>query len=225
MSEVIEPPKRTSELVVARMERLIRDGEWRIDERIPAEPELVEIFGVGRNTIREAVRALEHAGLLTPRRGDGTYVRSNNPFAAVLRRSATTELLDLLRVRRALESEAAAAAALTATSAQKRNLRKLLRYAEKTMTTGEFDAYDAADIEFHAAVVASSGNRLLIEIYGGVVEAMRAMHADVTAAFRALEGHPYGHRELLDAIDNGDADAARAAVHAYVTEAEEGLHA
>ena len=72
MSDVIERPRRTSELVVERMERLIRDGEWPVGTCIPPEPELVKHFGVGRNTIREAVRALEHSGMLVPRRGDGT---------------------------------------------------------------------------------------------------------------------------------------------------------
>ncbi|NED61588.1 FadR family transcriptional regulator, partial [Streptomyces sp. SID10244] len=68
MNDVITPPRRTSELVVDRMRDLIRSGEWAVGERIPPEPALVALFGVGRNTIREAVRALEHAGMLVPRR-------------------------------------------------------------------------------------------------------------------------------------------------------------
>ncbi|MFC6705382.1 FadR/GntR family transcriptional regulator [Flexivirga alba] len=220
MSDVIPPPKRTSELVVAHMHQLIRSGEWPVGERIPAEPELVGRFGVGRNTIREAVRALEHVGMLAPRRGDGTYVRSASPYAAVIQRSATTELLDLLQVRRALESEAAAGAASTATAVAKRRIRKLLDTAEKALVSGDSEQYDAADIDFHAGVVAASGNGLLVEIYAGVVEAMRRSHAEVTSAFRAGQMHPLGHRDLVDAIERGDAEAARAAVHAYLTEAE-----
>lgn len=222
MSSVIQPPKRTSELVVAHMERLIRDGDWPVGERIPAEPVLVDRLGVGRNTIREAVRALEHAGMLAPRRGDGTYVRSANPYAAVIRRSAPTELLDLLQVRRALESEAAAAAARTAAAADRRKLRQQLRSVEKLWATGDFAGYDQADIDFHAGVVAASGNRLLVEIYAGVVEAMRRTHGEVTGAQRAAP-HPRGHTELVEAIEAGDADAARAAVHSYLSEAEERL--
>lgn len=220
MSDLIQPPKRTSELVVAHMHQLIRSGEWPVGERIPAEPELVGRFGVGRNTIREAVRALEHVGMLAPRRGDGTYVSSANPYAAVIQRSATTELLDLLQVRRALESEAAAGAAYTATAVAKRRIRKLLETAESALGSGDSGQYDAADIDFHAGVVAASGNGLLVEIYAGVVEAMRRSHAEVTGAVRAAEVHPVGHRDLVEAIECGDADAARAAVHAYLAEAE-----
>lgn len=222
MTDVIEPPKRTSELVVARMEQLIRTGDWPVGQRIPAEPELVRTFGVGRNTIREAVRALEHAGLLTPRRGDGTYVRSDNPFAAVLGRAEGNELFDLLQVRRALESEAAASAARSATADAREQMRRLLEIAEKAFAAGELDAYDQADIDFHAGVVAGCGNGLLNQIYAGVVEAMRRSHADLTRALHPTQVHPPGHRALVDAIEGGDADAARAAVDAYLTDAEEG---
>lgn len=203
------------------MHQLIRSGEWTVGERIPAEPELVARFGVGRNTIREAVRALEHVGMLAPRRGDGTYVRSANPYAAVIQRSATTELLDLLQVRRALESEAAAAAAYTATPVAKRRIRELLETAERALLSGASEEYDAADIEFHAGVVAASGNGLLVEIYAGVIEAMRRSHAEVTSAFRAVQLHPAGHRDLVEAIECGDAEGARAAVCAYLDEAEQ----
>lgn len=220
MSDLIQPPKRTSELVVEHMHELIRSGEWPVGERIPAEPDLVGRFGVGRNTIREAVRALEHVGMLAPRRGDGTYVRSANPYAAVIQRSATTELLDLLQVRRALESEAAAGAARTAPATAKRRVRKLLDAAESALASGDFERYDAADIDFHAGVVAASGNALLIEIYAGVIEAMRRSHSEVTGAVRAAETHPAGHRDLVDAIERGDAEAAQVAVHAYLAEAE-----
>lgn len=222
MPDVIEPPKRTSELVVTRMEQLIRSGAWPVGERIPAEPELVRSFGVGRNTIREAVRALEHAGLLAPRRGDGTYVHSDNPFAAVLARTEGGELFDLLQVRRALESEAAASAAQRASVSDKKRIRRLLDKAEVAFAAGDLEPYDQADIDFHAGVVAGCGNALLVQIYAGVVQAMRRSHAKVTRARHSTRLHPPGHRALVEAIECGDPEAARAAVDAYLTDAEDG---
>ena len=220
MSEVIERPKRTSELVVERMERLIRDGVWPVGTCIPAEPELVRDFGVGRNTIREAVRALEHSGMLVPRRGDGTYVRSANTFAAAMTRTATSEMLDLLQVRRALESEAAAGAARDATADAKRELREALDTAEGILATGDIDAYARADIDFHTKLVAASGNPLLIEIYSGVLEVMHRAHADIAGLSVVANAHPGGHRDVVAAIDAGDEQAARAAVVDYLAEAE-----
>src|ERR1700754_2247420 len=103
---------------MAQLESLIAAGEWPVGTKIPPEPELVAAFGVGRNTVREAVRALEHAGLLEPRRGDGTYVRATSDLgAALLRRARRTNVLHVLAVRAGLERDAAATAAVHRTEA------------------------------------------------------------------------------------------------------------
>ena len=64
--------------VIDQMRGAITAGEWPVGRRIPPEPELVTALGVGRNTVREAVRALSHAGLLEVRQGDGTFVRADH---------------------------------------------------------------------------------------------------------------------------------------------------
>ncbi|MEI0737966.1 GntR family transcriptional regulator [Paenibacillus sp. JTLBN-2024] len=64
------PTKQTLvEQIAAQLEQLIEDGTWPVGERIPAEPELVKELGVSRNTIREAIHALIHAGMLRTRQG------------------------------------------------------------------------------------------------------------------------------------------------------------
>src|ERR687895_2810237 len=111
-------PGRLWDEVVAQFEALIASGEWPVGTKIPPEPELVAALGVGRNTVREAVRALEHAGLLEPRRGDGTYVRATSDLgAALLRRARRSTALHVLAVRRSLERDAAVAAAHNRTDA------------------------------------------------------------------------------------------------------------
>ena len=217
MSGPITPPRRTSELVVQRMQDLIAAGTWAVGERIPAEPELVAQFGVGRNTIREAARALEHAGMLEPRRGDGTYVRGRSPLAgAIARTSAPSELRDLLEVRRALESEASAGAAARGDAADVERLRLLLARTEDALAAGDLDRYTEADIAFHAELVVASRNALLIAMYDGIAEAIARTHPSVLRRPLAEQTHPRGHRDVVDAIERGDARAARAAVDAYV---------
>lgn len=71
--------------VVDQLRAQLTNGEWAVDDRIPTEHELAEQLGVGRNTVREAVRVLVHAGLLESRQGNGTFVRSTADPAAVLR--------------------------------------------------------------------------------------------------------------------------------------------
>lgn len=213
----ITRPRRTSELVVERIQELIRSGEWAVGARIPAEPDLVAQLGVGRNTVREAVRALEHSGFLEPRRGDGTYVRSRNLMAAAIGRCVeNSEILELLQVRRALEREAARSAASTRNDDDVRELDRLLTEMREAFGAEDLDRYINADIAFHTAIITASGNGLLGELYAGVAEVMARTHATVIAADAQSHPHPTGHAEVVAAIRDRDPVAAEAAVACYL---------
>ena len=60
------------EEITAKLRELIHSGEWPLQQRIPAEPELMAALGISRGTLREAIKALAHSGMLEVRRGDGT---------------------------------------------------------------------------------------------------------------------------------------------------------
>src|SRR5699024_294874 len=95
------------------LRRQITTGAWVVGARIPIEPELAETLGVGRSTIREAVRSLASIGMLEALPGRGTFVRSSTPSSSVLSEFLTAYTLEeLLSYRRALEVEAAQQAAL-----------------------------------------------------------------------------------------------------------------
>ncbi|SIS20466.1 FadR/GntR family transcriptional regulator [Williamsia sterculiae] len=192
---LISPPPRTSSLVVDRMQHLISDGDWPVGSRIPAEPDLVTMFGVGRNTIREAVRALEHAGLLMPRRGDGTYVRSRNLLTEALDRCARGELVDLLSTRRALETEAAALAAERTDAAGIAELRELLTTILRARAEDDLDAHIGADLALHTAIVVASANPLLISLYDGIGELLRRNHPTMVGAVHGTDTHDNGPLE------------------------------
>src|SRR5258707_12264042 len=72
--------------VIAQLREQISSGTWPVGDRIPPESELVERLQVGRGTVREAIKALAHIGLLEVRQGDGTYVKSRSELAGALRR-------------------------------------------------------------------------------------------------------------------------------------------
>ena len=75
-----------SDQVIARLRQQITSGAWPVGSRIPTEPELVTQLGVARNTVREAVRALAHNGLLDIRQGAGTWVIATSELAGVMQR-------------------------------------------------------------------------------------------------------------------------------------------
>src|SRR5690349_24754732 len=89
--------------VIEQLRQSIGSGEWPVGERIPNETVLVESLGVGRNTVRAAVRALAHAGILDVRQGAGSYVRAPSEASGALRRLCGAQLLVHAQVRRRLE--------------------------------------------------------------------------------------------------------------------------
>ncbi|RAV08919.1 GntR family transcriptional regulator [Mycolicibacterium sp. GF69] len=192
------------EQVIEQLRASITSGEWPVGERIPNETVLVESLGVGRNTVREAVRALAHAGLLEVRQGDGTYVRATSEVSGALRRLCGTEWRDVLQVRRALEVEAARGAAARRTVQDLAEMRKLLARRDECLAGGDTDEFACADADFHLAVVRSSHNGTLTELYRGLMEAIAAS----VATGHEATVHVVDHGLLLDHIEAGDVDRA-----------------
>jgi DNA-binding FadR family transcriptional regulator len=197
--------------VIEQLRDAVRQGEWPIGTRIPTEPELGATLGVGRNTVREAVRALSHSGLLEVRQGDGTYVRATSEVSGAIRRLCGTELREALQVRRMLEVEGARLAATARTEEELARLRELHDQRDAAQREARFDDFVHADAEFHLAVVRCGHNALLTELYRGLTEVVTASVA-ATANEKLGPAERIEHHGILNAI--ADRDPARAAVEA-----------
>ncbi|MEU5658356.1 FadR/GntR family transcriptional regulator [Streptomyces sp. NPDC047737] len=211
-------PRRSAlaDQVIAQLRNQITAGEWPVGSRIPTEPELVEQLGVARNTVREAVRALAHNGLLDIRQGSGTYVVATSELAGVMhRRFADADPRHVAELRSTLESSAARLAALRRTDRDLRQLDALMVRREETWASGDLDAFVAADATLHLAVVAASHNDVLTELYADLNDLLRDyLRDDVGPELRPEE--LMDHTRLVEAIRAGDAEtaAAEAAAHA-----------
>lgn len=202
--------------VIEQMRQAIRTGDWAVDQRIPPEPELVSALGVGRNTVREAVRALSHAGLLEVRQGDGTFVRATSEISGAVRRLCGDELREVRQVRRLLEVEGARLATAHRTDADLASMAEALADRNTAVTGGRWmDAIDA-DLRFHQEVVRASGNTLLTELYQGLTEVIRASLA--TTAGPDDPGWRIGHDDLLAAIRDGDEPRAASEAERFLIE-------
>ncbi|MGI5468016.1 FadR/GntR family transcriptional regulator [Streptomyces sp. CA-132043] len=212
-------PRRSAlaDQVIAQLRAQITSGEWPVGSRIPTEPELVEQLGVARNTVREAVRALAHNGLLDIRQGSGTYVVATSELAGVMnRRFADADPRHVAELRSALEAEAARRAAERRTETDLKQLDAALQRREQAWESGAAAAFVEADANLHMAIVAASHNDVLAELYadlGGVLREF--LRADVGDELRP-ESH-LDHSRLVDAIRDGDGDraAAEASAHPY----------
>ena len=96
--------KSLAEELAARLQEQIAAGTFGIGEKLPPEPELMRIFGVGRSTVREAVRILSDMGLLRVRQGAGTFVVSRNAPDLMTQRLKRADIRELDEVRRILEA-------------------------------------------------------------------------------------------------------------------------
>lgn len=203
--------------VIEQLRETIRSGEWPLGQRIPTEASLVDELGVGRNTVREAVRALAHSGLLEVRQGDGTYVRATSEVSGAIRRLAGTELREVLQVRKPLEVEGARLAADARTDDDLAGMRELLDARDRAWAEGRIDEYVRIDAAFHQSTIDAAHNSVLTELYRGLTEVVVASVA-ATTQLDVPEPEPTGHRGLLEAIADRDADRAADEVCAFFDE-------
>lgn len=201
--------------VIEQLQEQVGSGTWRVDERIPPENTLAETLGVGRNTVREAVRALCHTGLLECRQGDGTYVRATSELSGAMRRRlSSAELVETLEVRQGLEVTAAGLAAGRRTDDDLAALSAALRARDDAWASGDTAMFVDADMAFHVAVVHAAHNSVLSELYTDFSEALRA---SIAATGRPLEDTYIGHSEIAGAIAAGDAEAAERHTRSCIT--------
>ena len=209
------------EQAIAFMRERVAQGAWALGERIPKETELAHLLQVGRNTVREAVRVLSHAGILEVRQGDGTYVRSRTDPADVIHRISRSGLRDHFELRVVLEAEAARLAALRRTERDLDLLEKLLLARGEKSPDMDMEAFVARDTAFHLAIAQASHNTALSELYRYFVsEVRRGTHTAVVEP-TLPEPDLAAHQRIFDAIRNQDASgaehAARSAVEGLIT--------
>ncbi|MFM9367089.1 FadR/GntR family transcriptional regulator [Streptomyces sp. Da 82-17] len=210
-------PRRSAlaDQVITELRNQITSGEWPVGSRIPTEPELVEQLGVARNTVREAVRALAHNGLLDIRQGSGTYVAATSELAGVMhRRFADADPKHIAELRSTLESTAAKLAAERRTERELKQLDALLERREQAWQERDRDAFIEADATFHLAVVSAGHNEVLTELYADLGEVLRAWLRDDVGEQLTPENN-MDHVRLVDAIRAGDAETAAAEAAGY----------
>lgn len=208
------------EQVALQMEGMIESGKWEVGRRIPAEPELMAELHVSRNTLREAIRALVHAGLLQTKQGDGTYVRSSSVLGVVLKkRIVRSDMLQTLEVRYALEREGAHLAALRRTGEEAQELLLQLERCEDAARLGDHDRFVTEDLRLHQQIISASHNEILVELYQHIAEALQDSITSITR-YEAGPVFLETHRQLVEAITAQDAEQAIAAVHRYITESQ-----
>ncbi|MEN1967067.1 FadR/GntR family transcriptional regulator [Lentibacillus sp. N15] len=203
--------------VVAQMEDLIESGQWPIGKKLPPEMELMEEFDVSRNTLREAIHALVHAGLLETKQGSGTVVCSSSALgAAINRRIKKSSLIETLEVRLALEREAAQIAATQRKEEDLANLQACIEQCQTVADNGDIEKFVQADITFHKAIVRSTNNQLLQDLYEYMTDPIYSSIRDIMIMDTPFDYEKEIHYELVRAIRDRDVEGAALYVDAYM---------
>ena len=213
-----EKDNRTlAELAAGQMIDLIRLKKYAPGDRLPTEAELSELLGVGRNTVREAVRILVSRNIVTVRQGSGTFISeklgvADDPFGFSLVENRQKLTRDLIQIRAILEPPIAALAAQNATDEEVEVLRKILLEIEELIEKRE--DYAQKDVEFHEQIAHCSHNSVmsnLVPVIGNGV-AVFAREVQSTEYKQTL----ISHRAIYEAIRRGRAVEAQQAMYFHL---------
>ncbi len=221
--ETVRPRTRVYEDVAKQIQELIAGGKLAPGDRLPAERDLAETFGVSRSSVRDAIRTLELLGMLEARQGEGTVVRDLSPDSLVVpiatvllrKRELVEELLD---VRRMLEPALAARAARHATGEDIERLEGILRRQDETMRRGESTVEE--DSEFHYALARAARNGVVRRLLDVLMDLLRETRARSLQTPGRRQRSYAGHRRILAAVKRRDPAAAEAAVRRHIEEIE-----
>jgi GntR family transcriptional repressor for pyruvate dehydrogenase complex len=162
--------------VFEKLLALILRSEWKEGERIHTERELSQELGVGRASLREALKALELIGMIESRVGDGTFVCERSTFLArpllwAITGNGTTQVDELVESRLVLECEMAAFAAARATSDDLNAIEEGVRLMQAGL--GNPTAFLESDLKFHLAIAKAAHNQVLLNAVQMIRSLMR----------------------------------------------------
>lgn len=206
-------PKSLDAVILDSLAAFVDRAAIRPNSKLPSERILCEALGVGRSTVREALKRWEALGIVEMRQGSGVFLRvavSPNLLHVPLllaRPSRVKNLLQILQVRRALEGEAAAICASSASADQISAVGAAFLRMEAAQAKGDSSE---EDWQFHLAIYHATGNPFFPQL----IQSMRDLLLQLWE--NALElpdfaaaSHPF-HRTMYEAIVRRDPDAARA---------------
>lgn len=200
----------------------IDTGEYPVGSRIPIEAQLCDIYNVSRSVVREAIAHLRSEGLVESRQGVGVFVSGRGNVTLKIPREATDELseiVDILELRIGVEVEAAGLAAQRRTEA---DMERILEHLEKTADPNAFNQNPRQlDFDFHKAIAMASGNtympRFMDFIGTVIIPRSQLLHASVPKiTLDYLAKMTAEHREVVNAIQQGDVAGARTAMRQHL---------
>ncbi len=201
--------KSVPERVLDEITRLVMDGVLKPGDRLPSESELAESFGVGRSSLREAMRALQLLGMVEVVQGKGTFLRGTHvlPLAINWTRLASTDLISqIMEARQIIEVAIAQFAAERATEEDFAAMRVAIEHAAEA--EGDPDISGRASVDFHLALAEATHNKVLYLMYRTVRELYVETARRTQATPASMADRLRDHRRLLESVERRDPELA-----------------
>jgi len=220
-------PKKVSAQIAEQIRSSILAGEFSPGDKLPPERELVEMFGVSRPSVREALNILTSSGLVMSYQGGGTIVRSlvetstGNPLSELIK-GEQARALDVIEVRKCMEAWTSYYAAQRALPEDLRKLEQIVGEMERNLEGMKLS--QDLDANFHITIAQATHNVVWLHLMQSIFDAMKEFQRSVWRAIyltkedhRTLFRH---HKEVFEAIRDGNPERARDAMLAHLTFAE-----
>lgn len=221
-------PKKVSNQIAEQIRSSILSGEFTPGEKLPPERELAEMFGVSRPSVREALNHLASAGLVMSYQGGGTVVKSlvevssGNPLSELIK-GEQERALDVIEVRKCMESWTSYFAASRALPEDLRRLGNIVEDMEKNLEG--MKPSQNLDANFHVAIAQATHNVVWLHMMQSIFDAMQEFQRGVwRAVYITDDDHRLlfsQHRAVYEAIRDRDPERAREEMLAHLTFAEQ----
>ena len=201
--------KSLADMIAETLKQQITEGTYRAGDKLPTEPELMKTFGVGRSSVREAVKLLVNMGVVRVQQGSGTFVAvpSNNDDVNI--KMSTVDRTELDEVRKILDIAIVEKAVARRTEKDIERMRASLEKRKVNAEKGLLEECIEADLNFHIAIADAAHNRILADIYRSAATHLLSEFNRIYDGTDCFINSQTSHEKLLKHIIAGDLKNAR----------------
>ncbi|WP_236979226.1 FadR/GntR family transcriptional regulator [Membranihabitans maritimus] len=204
--------------VAIKLQEQISLGSYQAGDKLPTEPDLMNHFGVGRSTIREAVRILSHSGLVEVKQGVGTFINEVEEGAEpLMQRLNRAHIDEIEEVRKMLDVKVAEKAAICRTDKDILRIEKFLSLRMKMANKGDLNSCVDADVNYHISIAEASKNSVLSDLYKILSKRMRTAYSRAYPNTDIYIKTQDVHEDLFRAIKDKDPERAREAAAGIIS--------
>ena len=201
--------KSLADMIAETLKQQITEGTYRAGDKLPTEPELMKTFGVGRSSVREAVKLLVNMGVVRVQQGSGTFVAVPSNTDDVNIKMSTADRTELDEVRKILDIAIVEKAVARRTEKDIERMRASLEKRKVNAEKGLLEECIEADLNFHIAIADAAHNRILADIYRSAVTHLLSEFNRIYDGTDCFINSQTSHEKLLKHIIAGDLKNAR----------------